>query len=71
MAIPIPRTVDFETSPPLPRGDERKPIWFPEGPTPPGFDAMRDPRREKDEAEAEAEGFYVPRMEVDGKVRGF
>jgi 4-amino-4-deoxy-L-arabinose transferase-like glycosyltransferase len=63
MTIPIPRTLDFDESPQLPRGNPVKPIWFPERPEPVGVAAVRDPRLEKEEAEAESEGFYVPRME--------
>ncbi len=65
MAIPLPRTVDFATSRLLPRGNFIKPLWFPTGPTPPGLDSIRDPRLEKEEAEAERDGFYIPRIEVD------
>jgi 4-amino-4-deoxy-L-arabinose transferase-like glycosyltransferase len=63
MSVPIPRTLDFDSSPPLPRGNPVKPIWFPQGPPPKGLAAALDKRLEKEEAEGEAEGFYVPRLE--------
>jgi hypothetical protein len=66
MSIPIPRTLDFDSSPALPQGNPLKPLWFPHGPKPQGLEAVRDPRIEREEREAEAEGFYVPRIEADG-----
>src|SRR5262249_33439168 len=63
MTVPIPRTLDFDTSAVLPSGSPIKPIWFRQGPLPKGLAAVRDKRLEKEEAEGEAEGFYVPKLE--------
>jgi hypothetical protein len=41
--------------------------YFTEGPKPPGADLLHDPRLEKAEKEAEADGFYIPSLEPDPK----
>ncbi len=62
MDVPIPRTLDWDESRPLPEGNFWKAIYFPEFGKPEGLEALRDPRREKDEKEAAAEGFYIPEL---------
>ena len=66
LPIPVPMPLDRDTMQRLPIGNYNKPIWFPNGRTPPaaGLAAVLDKRVEKEEREAEAEGFYVPRMET-------
>ncbi len=65
--IPVARTVDFDVSPPLPQGNYLKPLWF-AGSPPIGLAAIRDAKRDKEEAEAEADGFYVPRADGVGST---
>ena len=60
---PIPVAIDQATARNLPRGSYLKPIWFLDGPTPPGLGAIRDKNREQDEAEGSAEGFWVESIE--------
>jgi hypothetical protein len=55
--VPVPKVMDEDLTRPLPPGDYYKPIWFKEGPVPPGLDATRDKRREKEAREAEQDGF--------------
>lgn len=62
-AVGTPITLDYATSVRLPLGSHWKPIYFLRYPPPPGLEAARDKKMEKDEAEAEAEGFSVPEME--------
>lgn len=66
LPIPTPLPLDKSTMQRLPIGNYNKAIWFPERPRPPqaGLDALRDARVEEDEAEAEADGFYIPRFEI-------
>jgi Dolichyl-phosphate-mannose-protein mannosyltransferase len=60
--VPIPKVADEEGTRTLPQGDYYKPIWFKDAPVPSGLDAMRDKRREKEEAEAEHDGFRLDDM---------
>ncbi|MDB4993344.1 MAG: hypothetical protein JWM74_776 [Myxococcaceae bacterium] len=64
MDVPIPRTVDYDDSPPLPNGNFWKPLYFLGYPKPIGLESVRDLRREKAEAKGEAEGFFVPDIEI-------
>ena len=57
--VPIPVGVDHATAQLLPRRLYSKPVWFHDGPTPPGLEAIRDRRLEREEAEARASGFWV------------
>lgn len=59
MAIPIPRVVDQDLTRLLPVGNYFKPIWFEDQPKPPHLEALRDAKREKEEAEAAADGFAI------------
>ncbi|MEO6418568.1 MAG: glycosyltransferase family 39 protein [Polyangiaceae bacterium] len=63
LTVPVASTLDIDTSPRLPEGDYFKPLWFPAGPKPPGLEAIRDLKREKEEAEGAKEGFFVQGME--------
>jgi hypothetical protein len=63
MSVPIPRTVDLAEARRLPRGSFFKPLYFLDGGKPVGLEAAVSPRREKDEAEGAAEGFYVEEVE--------
>ena len=68
LPIPIPRTLDFDAARALPRGNYLKPVYFPDGPVPRGLEVIRDPKQEAKEAEAEAHGFYVPKLETDASA---
>jgi 4-amino-4-deoxy-L-arabinose transferase-like glycosyltransferase len=50
LQIAMPRPVDEATSETLPRGFDRRPIWFPEEPPPPHLEAAVDERFEKNRA---------------------
>ncbi len=63
MGIPIPLTIDQSFTAELPVGNFFKPLFFTRGPRPIGLPAVRDLRREKEEAEGAAEGFYVDDLE--------
>ena len=63
MPIPLPRTLDWETSKRLPSGSFFKPTYFLDAPKPIGLDAARDAKREKEELEGAADGFYVKELE--------
>ena len=65
MGIPVPRSFDRTMERRLPYGNFMKPIWFAEGPQPPPlvFEVARDKSVEKEEREAERDGFYIPRYE--------
>ena len=65
LPIVVPKTVDFEQARVLPRGNYLKPLWFVGAPEPRGLAAVRDAKMEKEEAEAERDGFWVPRVESD------
>lgn len=65
MGIPLPLTLDHSSSARLPVGTFLKPLWFTRAPKPVGLEAVRDPRREKEEAEGAAEGFYVSDLEME------
>lgn len=68
LGVPLPRTLDAQESHRLPRGNFNEPIWFPEGAAPPlaALQATRDPKRLKEEAEAESEGFVIERFDPTG-----
>ncbi len=68
MGIPLPVSVDRARERRLPYGNLMKPIWFPNGPAPSAavLEAARDSRMEREEADAERDGFYIPRY--DGKA---
>lgn len=63
LPVPVPRGYDFEQSRRLPEGDFFKPRWYLSGPRPAGLDAIRDPKREKEEREGAEEGFHVVDIE--------
>jgi 4-amino-4-deoxy-L-arabinose transferase-like glycosyltransferase len=63
LPIPVPRTVDYDTSPPLPNGSFFKPLYFLGYPAPVGLDAIRDLKREKEEKEGADEGFTIVDIE--------
>ncbi len=65
LSVPIPKVADEDLTRQLPRGDYYRPIWFKDAPRPPGLGVLRDSRREKEEADAEREGFRIER--VDGE----
>lgn len=65
MGIPLPMTLDFDASARLPIANFLKPNWFTRGPKPPGLAAVRDAKRDKEEAEGAAEGFYVFDLEQE------
>ena len=67
LPFPAAMPVDWSTARRLPDGHYNKPLWFPEGPRPPGIDEVHNERYEKDEKEAEKDGFYIPKMEADEK----
>lgn len=66
MGIPLPRSFDRTLERHLPYGNFMKPIWFAEGPKPAPivFEVARDKTAEKEEREAESDGFYIPRYET-------
>jgi hypothetical protein len=55
----MPKLADEDLTKPLPHGNFFKPIWFAAEPTPAGLDALKDKKRDKEEAEADAEGFRI------------
>jgi hypothetical protein len=57
--VPVPRVADEWLTRRLPPGDYYKPLWFKEAPAPSGLDAARDKRLDKEEREAEADGFRI------------
>jgi 4-amino-4-deoxy-L-arabinose transferase-like glycosyltransferase len=59
LPIPIPRTIDYDTSPPLPQGSFFKPLYFLGYKQPQGLEAIRDRKREREEKEGADEGFTV------------
>lgn len=63
MGIPVPRSYDRTNERHLPYGNFMKPIWFSEGPRPPDvvFEVARDKTAEKEEREAERDGFHIPK----------
>lgn len=65
----VPVQEDVATWKRLPRGNYFKPLWFPEGQRPPKavFDVIRDPNFEKDEREAQDEGFQLPKIEAEAQ----
>ncbi|HRG96020.1 MAG TPA: glycosyltransferase family 39 protein [Polyangiaceae bacterium] len=65
MGIPLPLSADRTRERRLPYGNLMRPIWFPNGPPPRQavLDAARDPKTEREEAEAERDGFYIPRFD--------
>jgi 4-amino-4-deoxy-L-arabinose transferase-like glycosyltransferase len=69
MGIPLPLTLDYANAAELPIGNYLKPIWFTRGPKPRGLEAVRDRRREKEEAEGAAEGFFVSDVQPETEPR--
>jgi hypothetical protein len=65
ISVLLPILADEELTKPLPRGSFFKPIWFEWEPTPAGLWALRDARRDREEAEAAADGFKVEDTDVD------
>ena len=65
MGIPVPLSAERARERRLPYGNLMRPIWFPSGPPPQQavLDAARDPKTEREEAEAERDGFYIPRFD--------
>lgn len=65
MGIPLPLSADRSRERRLPYGNLMRPIWFPSGPPPSAavLEAARDPKTEREEAEAERDGFYIPRFD--------
>ncbi len=67
MGIPLPISFDRDNERRLPHGNFLKPIWFPHGPRPGPevFEVVRDRNLEREEEEAERDGFFIPRSEGD------
>jgi hypothetical protein len=65
MPVPLPLLADEELTRQLPHGSYFKPIWFRSQPRPAGLEAIRDERRDKEEAEAAADGFRIEEVESD------
>lgn len=68
LPVPIPRTIDFDSSPRLPEGNYFKPIYFLEYPKPAHLDLLRDKKREREEREGSDEGFTV--VDIEGPASG-
>jgi hypothetical protein len=66
LPVPIPRLADEDLTRPLPRANYFKPVWFRSQPRPAGLEAVRDRRRENEEAEAAADGYRIEDIEDDG-----
>jgi 4-amino-4-deoxy-L-arabinose transferase-like glycosyltransferase len=65
LPLPMPKLADENMTRPLPHGNFFKPIWFGGEPTPRGLSALQDARRDREEKEADAEGFRIERTEFD------
>lgn len=59
LGMPLPKQADEDLRRQLPEGNYFKPLWFPDQPPPAHLDALRDAKRDKEEAEAESEGFSI------------
>ena len=69
LQVPVPRTLDYDTSPPLPAGNYFKPLYYLGYPVPAGLESIRDLKREKEEKEGSDEGFTIVDMEPAGAVK--
>jgi 4-amino-4-deoxy-L-arabinose transferase-like glycosyltransferase len=70
LPFPAAMPLDWATARRLPDGHYNKPLWFPEGPRPPGVDVVHNDRYEKEEKDAEQDGFYIPKMEAEPNPPG-
>ncbi|MEO7110783.1 MAG: hypothetical protein ABI183_10120, partial [Polyangiaceae bacterium] len=69
VGVPVARTIDHDSSPLLPVGSFDKPLYFLGYPAPPGLEAIRDLKREREEQEGSNEGFTVIDMEPAGAIK--
>lgn len=71
-AVGTPVTVDFEQAERLPLGSYYRPIYFLKYPPPPAaaLAAVYDKKRDEEEAEAKADGFFIPEMEEVVPAKG-
>ena len=65
LPLPMPLLADEELTKPLPHGNYFKPIWFKSEPKPAALDVLRDAKREKEEAEAAADGFRIEEIDFE------
>lgn len=67
LGMPVPKVISPERTKKLPDGNFFRPIWFPDQPAPLAatLDVVGDAHFEREEREAEADGFYIPRLDVE------
>jgi hypothetical protein len=65
LPVVLPVLADEAMTKPLPHGNYYKPIWFKGQRKPLALDVFRDEKREKEEAEAAADGFRIEDVDFD------